>query len=331
MTDTDENLFVAAKLREQNRGDLETGDTGHGHIGLIPDESLRSSMSFVESVFAGGVGDRDARNETSFADTELGKACMDTFVTDTGTDAVTSADATTMAHMTGVTEKELSGSSLRLPLQLDDRMTNNDATAFIAGVGNPNTGKTNLTALLAELRKTQRDDLLVISNSRTWGFTDIHVASAHDLALVLLENRDVPKFVFVDEGSTHFDARTQSREVAVQFNPLAKRFAKVGVDVFATVGHTGKDLHPELKRLVTTAFYKHTKKEVEFFADWPADSDAPDDRLFGGVVDELEPAKAEPDPDDSAPWRWNLRADLFADDLEWPELLEQLKELGPKQ
>lgn len=105
--------------------------------------------------------------------------------------------------------------------------------------------------------------------------------------------------------------------------------AKLDVDVFATVGHTGKDLHPELKRLLTLAFFKHSKKEVDFFDNWPADEDYPTDRLFGGALEELEPATEEPDPDDAAPWAWNLEQDLFAQDLDWVELAQRLRERGP--
>jgi hypothetical protein len=105
--------------------------------------------------------------------------------------------------------------------------------------------------------------------------------------------------------------------------------AKVNVDVFGTVFHTGKDCHPELKRLFTTAFFKLSKKEVDFFENWPADADKPTDQLFGGTVENLEPAIAEPDPDDAAPWSWNLEPDLFALDLDWPDLLDELRDRGP--
>ena len=99
--------------------------------------------------------------------------------------------------------------------------SNNDAPAFIVGAGNPNTGKTNTMSLLAEIRQYALDDYLVLSNVRSWELTDITVTSAHDLAVALLEHRDVPKFVMIDEASTHFDARTYRREVATQWTPLA--------------------------------------------------------------------------------------------------------------
>ena len=314
----------ASKLYEQAAGRLDTNRDLLSHAGLPIDESTASTLSFVESCLrdSGAGHDLPARLDQ----TELGTILDESFRTEAARQAVVNQHATALSYLVGVTEQDLDASALRLPLQLDQAMTNNDATAFIGGAGNPNTGKTNLVALLAELRSTTVDDLLVISNSRSWPRTDIVVTSAHDLAVTCIEYRDRPKFVFIDEGSTHFDARTYSREVAVQFTPLAKRFAKLNVDVFATVGHTGKDLHPELKRLLTLAFFKHSKKEVDFFENWPADSDAPTDRLFDATVEELEPALEEPDPDDAAPWAWNLEPDLFARDVDWDELGQLLKQ-----
>ena len=316
----------ASKLYEQAVGRLDTNRELQGHAGLPIGESHTANLSFVASCLRDAGVDNDLPRRVD--DTELGQLLDGHFRTEAARQAVVNQHATALSYLVGVTEQDLDASALRLPLQLDQAMTNNDATAFIGGAGNPNTGKTNLVALLAELRSATVDDLLVISNSRSWPRTDIVVTSAHDLAVTLIEYRHRPKFVFIDEGSTHFDARTNRREVAVQFTPLAKRFAKLNVDVFGTVGHTGKDLHPELKRLLTLAFFKHSKKEVEFFENWPADADAPTDRLFGGMVEELEPALEEPDPDDAAPWAWDLEPDLFARDLTWGELGQLLRERG---
>ena len=105
----------------------------------------------------------------------------------------------------------------------------------------------------------------------------------------------------------------------------------VPTDVFATVGHTGNDFHPELKRLLTLAFFKHSKKEVDCFKNWPTDSDAPTDRLFGEMVEKLEPVLEEPYPDDAAPWTWDLEPDLFARDVGWDELGQLLQQTGASE
>ncbi|MFD1569780.1 hypothetical protein [Halorubrum laminariae] len=319
MTDVDEGMLTAAKLAEQLSGNLDTDrDLASGAGALAPDD-------VAASVFLDDI-EPDVEGKP-----ELLSLVDRTQQSRQASEAIRSGNSMLLSHLVGITEQDLDASSLRLPLRLDELMTNNDATAFIGGAGNPNTGKTNLMALLVELRSATVDDLLVLSNSRTWDRTDIVVTSAHDLAVTCIEHRDRPKFVFIDEGSTHFDARTQSYEVAAQFSPLAKRMAKVNVDVFGTVFHTGKDCHPELKRLFTTAFFKHSKKDVDFFGNWPADADKPTDQLFGGTVENLEPAAVEPDPNDAAPWDWNLEPDLFALDLDWPELLDVLRDRGPAE
>ncbi|TKX48248.1 hypothetical protein EXE49_16695 [Halorubrum sp. ASP121] len=317
MGNSDEGLLTAAKLAEQLAGNIDTDrDLASGAGALDPDDV--SASVFLDDLR--GYFDRPPELLSLVDRTQQSRQASE---------AIRSGNSLLLSHLVGITEQDLDASALRLPLRLDDVMTNNDTTAFIGGAGNPNTGKTNLMALLAELRSATVDDLLVISNSRTWPRTDIVVTSAHDLAVTCIEHRDRPKFVFIDEGSTHFDARTNSYEVAAQFSPLAKRLAKVNVDVFGTVFHTGKDCHPELKRLFTTAYFKHSKKEVDFFADWPADADKPTNQLFSGTVENLEPASAEPDPDDAAPWNWNLEPDLFSKDLDWPDLLDELCERGP--
>ena len=317
MGDSDEGMLTAAKLAEQLAGNIDTDRNLASGAGALAPDDVATSV-FLEDIEPDVTGH-----------SELLSLVDRTLQSRQASEAIRSGNSLLLSHLVGITEQDLDASVLRLPLRLDDMMTNNDATAFIGGAGNPNTGKTNLMALLAELRSATVDDLLVISNSRTWPLTDKVVTSAHDLAVTCIKHRDRPKFVFIDEGSTHFDARTNSYEVAAQFSPLAKRMAKVNVDVFGTVFHTGKDCHPELKRLFTTAYFKHSKKEVDFFENWPADADKPTDQLFGGSLENLEPATAEPDPNDAAPWDWNLEPDLFALDLDWPDLLDELRDRGP--
>jgi len=47
------------------------------------------------------------------------------------------------------------------------------------------------------------------------------------------------------------------------------------------------------------------------------------------MVDELEPTLEEPDPNDAAPWAWNLEPDLFAQDVDWDELGQLLLDQVP--
>lgn len=326
MTDSDEHLLTAAKVREAARGRIDGADHLLDVTGLVEDEQDMTSLAFLQSVEF-----EDDGAPLSFSGTSLGRAVIPTLASEEATRRLYQGDTISLANFVGVTEQDLDASSLRLPMLLLDALDNNDAPAFVVAVGNPNTGKTNTMSLLVELRRLDLDELLVLSNVRQWDETDVVATSAHDLAVALLEHRETPKFVVVDEASTHFDARTYSREVAMQWTPLAKRFAKIGVDACGLIGHTGKDIHPEAKALATLPFFKPNKKTAEFYQRWPRDADAPTDQAFGGSLENLEPTSAWYDPDDSAPWSWNLQPDLFTEDLDWPNLLDELRRRGPAE
>ncbi|WP_255151329.1 hypothetical protein [Halorarius halobius] len=326
MTDTDEHLLTAAKLREAARGRIEGADHLLDVTGMVADEQDMSSLAFMSGI------EFDADDvPLSFQQSALGSAVVPTLASEEAARRIFDGDSHAVANYIGVTEQDLDASALRLPMQLLDAMDNHDAPAFVLAAGNPNTGKTNTMSLLVELRRLDRDDLLVVSNVREWDETDELVTSAHDLAVTLLEHRETPKFVVIDEASTHFDARTNSREVATQWTPLAKRFAKIGVDVCGLIAHTGKDVHPEAKALATLPFYKVDQKTADFYSYWPRDEDFPVDQRFGGSLENLEPTAAWYDPDDAAPWSWDLQPELFSDDLDWPDLLDELRRQGPAE
>lgn len=323
MTDGSMN---ASKLFEQAVGRLDSERELHGHAGLPMDRSHASNLSFVEACLSDG-DDHDL--PTRFAETDLGSIIDSNFRAEAARQAVVQEHNTTMAYLVGVTERDLDASSLTLPAQILEYIDNGDALTTVLAAGDPNTGKTNTMSVLIELATAYYDDLVVISNVRSWDLTDIAVTSAHDLAVALLENVDKPTAVVVDEGSTHFDARTYRREVANQWSPLHKRMSKIGVELVGVIGHTGKDIAPEAKRLTSLAFYKTDQQTVDFYENWPADSDHPDEQLFGGSLENLEATAATYDPDDAAPWSWNLRGGLFEKDLDWPDLLVELRKLGP--
>lgn len=316
MTDVDENLLTAAKLGEQLRGEMDGGPDLLDHAGLVEDGRSRSVLSFL-------------LEDDDLQETELVRDVLRHGATESASEALFGGNATVLSHLVGVTEQDLDGSSLRLSMKINAELENNGAPAFLLVAGNPNSGKTNTLIQLTEMRKAAVPELMVISNIRSLSMSDEVVTSAHDLAVTLLENRERPKAVLLDEGSTHFDARTYRREVATQWTPLAKRFAKVNVDLCGVVGHTGKDVHPEEKRLTTLGIWKLEKRVAEFFERWESDSDRPTDRLFGGPVESFEEALSVYDPDDAAPWSWDLEPELFARDLDWAGLREVLKERGP--
>ncbi len=325
MTDSDENLLTLAKLREQIApdGDLDGGDAIREHAGYLTDRQHMASMNFVATVLED--------NDTTLGNTKLGQILRPNQKTAAANKAIQEERFGLASHLVGVTETEYDGSAISVTTELITRIENDGAPCFLLACGNPNTGKTNSVNLLVDdVAGRIYDDLMVISNVRSWHRTDVVVTSAHDLVLTLLEHRERPKAVVIDEGSTHFDARTYNYEVANQWTPLAKRLAKLGVVICGIIGHGGKDIHPEAKRLSTLSIWKDAKDEARLFESWPSDADKPTDPVFPDPVQYLEKYEGY-DPDDAAPWAWNLRAGLFAEDLSWSRLHELLLESGPAE
>lgn len=304
----------AAKLREIVDGTL--GDRSpHAETLHIPDDD-RSVGRFLEAAGVDG----------SLRDLVDGH-----WWAEDARDALNDGRAARLAFHSGITEQDLEADQMSLLLRWQEWLDNHGAPCFSAIAGNPNSGKTGMAASLLDWRRRYLEDardleLLVVGNADE-SLVDERVTSAHELAVTLIE-ADRPTAVLIDEGSTHFDARTMSRQVATQWSPLAKRMAKVGVDVVLTTVHTGKDLHPEFKRLVTLAIWKADKKTAQPFGNWPADADTPDDPLTSDPVGAVE-APPDYDPDDSAPWRWDLREGVFSLDMSWPERAEWLRDRGP--
>ncbi|WP_049987977.1 hypothetical protein [Halobellus rufus] len=323
MGDTDDRLLNASKLFEQARGRMDNEAGLLPHAGLPLTEADHSVLSFLYD-------DPISEEMDAFEETQLGQVVDAHLRSESATRAIKQGDGAAMSYLVGITEQDLDASALTLPAQILGELDRDGALTTVLAAGDPNTGKTNSAWLLVELGQILWDDLLVLSNARA-GIVDERVTTCHDLALSLLEHRDVPKAVVIDEGSTHFDARTNSRDVATQWSPLLKRMSKLGVELVIVIGHTGKDVDPEMKRLTSLAFYKTEPKTIKFYREWPADSDRPTDQLFGGSVESLEATSVQYDPDEPAPWSWNLRSNLFDLDLSWPALLAELRDRGPTE
>lgn len=316
---TESELLTAAKLREQLRNKIEGDSRLYKHTAITSDPEKLAALSYVESVM-------EEQYSIAFAKTNLGKIVHRKLATDEATKALVEENADVLSFFVGITDMNIQANNLEFAMMMNERIENNDAPAYLSIIGKPNTGKTTTAVLLYELRRSALPELKIVSNIREPWVDDV-VTSSYDLAIALLEDRERPKCVLIDEGSTHFDARTKRREIATQYTPLAKRFAKLGVDYCAIIGHTGKDLHPEVKRLTTLAIVKSKKTEGEIYEYWAADDEKPTDKLI--EFQDLEKSRLEIDPDDAAPWKWNLEADIFAEDLEWNELLTELKKIGP--
>ena len=313
MTNVDEGMLTAAKLREQLQGSLDSSHDLAPGAGALPTD-LVSANAFLHDL------DRDS---------ELIDLVDRTLESREASRAIRDGNKMMLSHLVGVTEQDLEADQIQLTAFLLDRIRRTALTSVLLA-GEPNTGKTNFGWLLCELADRTFDDLLVISNARA-SATDLRVASAHDLLATLIEYKDTPKVVLIDEGSRHFDARNKGYEVSAQWTPIHKSMSKLGVVMTIAIGHTGKDVAPELKRITSLAGWKPEKAQIELYRNWPADDDRPDDPVVSGVVENLEKSDVLYDADDPAPWTWDLDPLVFDGDRTWAEMGDWLARNGPNK
>lgn len=317
MTDLDENLLTAAKLSEQFAGEADSKFDVHEFAGSLPAGDDAKTLGFLA-----GLDDADLHGSALVDET------LKTLQSEAVSDALREPLPMVMGHYAGINDPALDGSALAAHTALTETLAGGDELKTITAVGVPNSGKTNTTLLLVELLSIVEPDLMVISNVPAGG-VDETVYSMFDLMTVLLANRDRPKAVFIDEGSTHFDARTNSREVSAQWTPAVKRFSKIGVSLVGVIGHTGKDIHPEHKRLTNLAVRKPAADVAEFYGSWDADDDEPTDLLFGGPIEDIQKTSWDYDPDEASPWAWDLPEGVFNTAFEgWSEFAALLADVG---
>ena len=317
MTEVDESMLTAAKLAEQLAGRIDTDRELDPNAGTIPAEDMPTSV-FLNDL------DPDVTGESELLD-----LVEKTQQSRMASEAIRSGNTMLLSNLVGITEQELEADQVSLVATLLEELGGTRLTTALLA-GEPNTGKTNFGWLLTQLAGEVYDELLVLSNARA-SAVDLRVATAHDLLSKLIEYKDVPKVVLIDEGSRHFDARHKSYEVSAQWTPIHKAMSKLGVAAVIAIGHTGKDVAPEVKRITSLAGWKTEKDVVELYNNWPADDDRPDDPLVAGEVTSLQKSDVIYDADDPAPWSWNLDPAVFDGDYSWSEMGDLLARNGPDE
>lgn len=321
-SDVDESLFNASRL-----GDLvdQDGRIEPDHVAAATaDLDVVQALTVFEQAYdpSSDVYDDD-QMPREFAETELGSDLIKAVANQaTATDLGQGRDHR-IAAQTGLADDKLDLSNIDVLEELQTLVENNGAPSFIVASGPPNTGKTATLYMLLQVYKSMHPEATIVSNvlPRSDNQTDKHVHSMTELFDYLLEHPDEPKALFLDEGSTWFNARTFQREVSNQFDPISRRFAKIGVDLFCTVSHDKYDVCPSVRRLVNDAgavLEKTAVDEMTVYETWE-DDELRDRRAAYEGIPHPDEMNIEYDQNDIAPWNWNL------DDSRLDQLDEELQ------
>ncbi|SDJ63008.1 hypothetical protein SAMN05216226_10699 [Halovenus aranensis] len=315
--DTNDTAYSAAKLRDYIQGEVAHNTDLYPHTGIVEPRSPASEMlSYMESIYQPG-GDLPPDLQATRAAEDLRRAAA--------SEHVGSSVKDIPAFAVGLTEKDAEISDAQAFAEIQNSLINNHAPYLAAIFGSPNTGKSSLATLyaelweqLAEIKYPDTPEPVIISNAASIGCLDHHVQDVTEFRELLFGSEDwfesdgedgtppavdpeTPVFWIFDEASTHLDARTNSYEVANQYTPLLKRFAKINCDA-VHIGHSGYDIHAELRRdtLMTEFLFKTSKKTVEVYASMDEDQGA--EKKY--ELTEVPKPSHWIDPDDFASWSW---------------------------
>lgn len=269
---------TSAELSEVVKGNLKgNSETVPKHTGRVP-ENHREFVAYLESMYQ---HESHPDLPPNFEDTNLGSSVMELAESKKVSKAIKDGDISTMKYITGIQEYENKLNGLHTLRELKSHMEGGTYIAYTFGfMGN---GKTDFVNLFGEIAKKELD-YTIGTNQKTLQEKDRYIPAFGDLKdwisnghgfsnLEELEdlrqdNKLEPKqrkLMIFDEGSNWASGYSNDAfDTQELLGKLVKIFRKVGA-ILIIIGHTGKDIHPDIRRLSTHCIHKTGKKTADFY------------------------------------------------------------------
>jgi len=305
------------ELREYARGVLEIEHTDvYPWAGLIEDEEVRRILAFMEEVYD---PDSHPGMPSEFTETEFFKRALKKHATEMATKAVLEGDSNRVGYITGKPgyTNDVSG---MLTLQSLEDWLMKDTARMLYLAGHMGTGKTALAHLMMEVVMHRHSQEGVDVDVRTnIGSSELETIDNYpDLEEWMTTGSvDDEKWFIFDEASSELSGYSHDRARVEQLmSSLVKRMRKNGVSLII-IGHTGKDLHADLRRLCDFV-KKQSKKTADLYATVKGGEGAGHVLRLDGIPD----TSLDFDTEDEAQWDWGEAESegegLSEDDLkEW--------------
>ncbi len=284
-------LYSAMELREYIEGN-HSKENKHlnVHGGLVEDEGILEIMNYMESRWPkirehiknrneGGRKNKSvdenrlkstregcSKNKRrfgvpeSFEDSRMGKTLRKNQATKRANSAVLNKNASVMKNIVGWNEMNVDASGISVLNMLRKRVRQPGYTCYI--FGKLGSGKTDFALLLSEVWKMETSGMIG-SNIKSLEEKDELIMCFSDLK-EWVSNGGKKLFVF-DEASSHASGYAgQAHSARKLLGRLLRKFRKNSTALII-IGHTGKDIHPDIRRLVVDKIEKVSKKEAKFW------------------------------------------------------------------
>jgi len=296
MPETDDR-FIAQELRDSldRRDDLD--DFG----AYIDHDNLRDVLVHLS---VGWSTYSSPSSPDRFEDTELCRTLLRQYGDRRLLDLLDSENNVGLSFLLGEEDSTSTFDNEFPTLEVIDDIRNEGAPYILTLFGKPKRGKTGTAASYvrwAERLYGERQTS-VVTNMESFEAVDDVFTSYSELRSILGDSDDL-HIVVLDEGHEHLDGGTHENKQFIrnEFGPFLKKCGKeADVVLFVVIAHTGKDLHPEIKRLSTHLGKKIDLKTLELFNDFDDNSH----RLLDPhmTLRDLPQPPYYYDPDDMAPF-----------------------------
>lgn len=273
---------TSGELREFIDGNLSRKNSDiFAHTGFVPNgnKQMMNMLNRFEIAYSGNNPNVPHR----FENTQVGQMFRNVLGTQVANQAVKDGNISQMKYITGQQEYGNDASSIHSVMKLRDRM---DTDAYIGYMfGHMGNGKSNFAFLLGEIAKRELG-YKVYSNVKSAyesGDTDGYINTFGELLSVYaggeqiseisdIQTNDIDTleeeilFIF-DEGNQEASGYSQDAYDTMEYlGKMLTLIRKVGGHLII-IGHTGKDVHPHIRRLTTDCIHKVSKKKAVFYED----------------------------------------------------------------
>jgi hypothetical protein len=210
-----------------------------------------------------------------FYETDLGKQLLHNEATKVASQAVREGNISQMKYISGKMSHNTDLSGYHTIQKLLTLLNKDAYIQYLFGhMGN---GKTDFAILQAELL-SEHFNYKIGTNIKSLKEKDAYLYSYGDMLQFLANGRKVEsideisrldidtgnKLVIFDEASSHATGYAKdAHETQEKLGTLVKKIRKVGGNLII-IGHTGKDVHPDIRRIVNHAVHKTGKKTAKY-------------------------------------------------------------------
>lgn len=256
---------IGQDLRESDdRADLDESPS-HWWVPFIDDRAvLRSLLIFKQSYNRERMADyMDVDPVDAPARCEETRLFRQVFRTSAGMGidrALRKSDVDRQSAMVGLDQSSDAGGTSKL-LEFCDRIREGYIGYMFGSMGS---GKTDFAVLTAELLSRMRDEIEIGSNIKSFSRAET-IERYETLQGWVRTQDDIPRLFVWDEASSNASGYAQdASDVIDKFRMLLQSFRKNSCNLLI-IGHTGKDVHPHIRRQCDDVIHKESKKDVTLY------------------------------------------------------------------